>query len=412
MDPATFSEAIERAIIGAIMRDPTLYAEARSLSPSDFQLPQHAILWAHIQSLGSQGLDTSAHALARHTFELSADHLARFQNEPELGIDALRRNVAAISLERRRVRALTTISDLARAIKANPEGWESTLTAGLCELLAESNPKRSTTAAETSARLAQRLADHRFKARLSTGLEAFDNAIFGGLPSPSLTMIGAFGKVGKTTLAASISYNLEAQGVDHVVFTLERLDTDIEALKAARAQNINVRDLKSVQPRPTARHCRYVHGTTLTVEDIRNEILYLAQIHGIRAALIDYWQLIEGREPREPVEQFRARVAQTIQKTAVDAKLPIIMFFQMGEGPQNREILPARTAANLCLYLIRDPADTNAWFNTVVSNIGLETDIGGVNTPAIILDLEVGPHFRNPAERTASDLDVNLPPFP
>jgi hypothetical protein len=72
------------------------------------------------------------------------------------------------------------------------------------------------------------------------------------------------------------------------------------------------------------------------------------------------------------------------------------MTYQLGDGPQNREIAAARTAANLNLILHRE--NSECWLQTIATNITAERDIGGVVSPSLILDRGWGPHFRNPTD--------------
>lgn len=403
---APTTDEIEREIIGSILRDPSLYDDVRQLAPEDFRNDFCANVWIHIKQVASQGHPITPKTVAAGAFDIEMTDLRRLADDATANVDALRAAAQRLSSERRRERAVALMRDTVYSVEQNPDLWEPAVDSLLRDLNSSSHSQRAVPASETRERLARRLLAGARSARVPTLLDAIDTATGGGLPAPSLTMIAGFGKVGKTTLTATISYNLEQQQIPHVVFSLERRDDDIEALKVARELNINSRDLGlSVQTLPPAsrpRYCEYVHGTRLTADMIRHEILYQTRVKGARAALIDYWQLIEGRLPREPDHVFLARVAQIIQKTSVDANIPIIMMYQLGEGPEAREIRAARTAANLCLIIMRDRGDPNTWLQTVATNISSEENLGGVGCPTLILNRDVGPHFHNPDAKTGA----------
>jgi replicative DNA helicase len=390
---------IEREIVGSILKDPTLYADIRHLDASDFADDQLALVWSAIKSAASQGLQITPRAIAASSFDIDQSELARLARDAAANVDAVRRTAQRLSSERRRERAIVMLRDTVTAIEREPERWESLMSGVTADIGASVMTRRAVPAAEMRERLAMRIAQGARAAKIPTGLGALDNELGGGLPPSTLIMIGAFGKSGKTTLTATISYNFERMQIPHIVFELERDAEHIEALKVARDLHINAIDLTRHARLPESdgqRYCDYVHGTALTDEMIRHEILWHVRHKGGRAALIDFWQLIEGRTQRETFEQFRGRVAQTIQKTAVDAQIPIVMTYQIGSGPDNKEIQAARTAANLCMFLHRDRNDVNAWLENIATNISSEEDFGGIGKPALILDRDAGPHFKDP----------------
>jgi len=394
------TEDLEREIIGSVLRDPSLYDDVRQLAPEDFRDDSCANIWIHIKQVASQGLPITPKTVTAGAFDLDAGMLRQLSLDATANVDAVREAAARISSERRRDRAIMVMRDAVFSAEQNPDTWEQTVDGLMRNLNDASYSQRAVPASETRDRLARRLLAGVRSARVPTGLKAIDTATNGGLPAPSLTMIGGFGKTGKTTLAATISYNLEHQEIPHAVFTLERRDDDIEALKVARELGLNSRELgvsvQTLPPSTSRRYCEYIHGTKLTAEMIRHEILYQTRVKGARAAIIDYWQLIEGRQPREPTDVFLARVAQTIQKTAVDANIPIIMLYQIGDGPDSREIRAARTAANLCMFLMRNAGEPEAWFRVVATNITSEENLGGIGLPSLILNSDIGPHFHDP----------------
>jgi replicative DNA helicase len=216
--------------------------------------------------------------------------------------------------------------------------------------------------------------------------------------------VGAFAKTGKTTLVATISGNLDRQRVPHQVFTLERSETYIEELKAARDMGINITQLgKHVdafeQRLNEPSYAEYIHSRSITVEEIRHEILSGVRKKGIRAAFIDYWQLIatsaKGLRADSRNEEL-GRQVQLIADTAGDAGIPIVLTSQLNDNGAPRESNAIKFAANIFLILQRDQNAAEAWFENIVTNITEPLNIGSINDPALMFRSDVGPFFDAP----------------
>ena len=254
---APTTEEIEREIIGSVLRDPSLYDDVRQLAPEDFRDDFSANVWIHIKQVASQGHPITPKTVAAGAFDIEIVDLRRLANEATANVDALRAAAQRLSSERRRERAIALMRDAVYSVEQNPDTWEPAVDSLLRDLNSSSHSQRAVPASETRDRLARRLLAGARSARVPTLLNVIDTATGGGLPAPSLTMIAGFGKSGKTTLVATISYNLEQQAIPHVVFSLERRDDDIEALKVARELNVNSRELGiSVQTLPPASRAR------------------------------------------------------------------------------------------------------------------------------------------------------------
>jgi replicative DNA helicase len=387
-------------IIGAVLREPSLYEKVRFLSPSDFVQEDHIQIWGAIRESVAEGHDPTPERITASTFLDDQDLPRRLIHRATANVDALIRQARLISDERSRGRAITLTREALKKLedRSNPQ-WRDVTKSLSDNLVSETPTGRSMTANEVQKQLLRRL-DRQVSTRIPTGLRALDARLGGGLHPGTLTMLGAFGKTGKTTLCATISYNMEAANTPHLMACLERGGTEVEELKTARRLGCKGFDLGKYKDKiaalaPTKRCCHYVHDTAMTVDDLRHEILYHRRRHGIAAALIDFWQLIQGKEKGESLDAHLTKVAQRLQATSVDADIPIFMTSQLNDNGRSRDSAAALTASNLFLILHRDKDASEAWMETIVSNITDELDIGSIGSPQFILDREAGPHFRD-----------------
>ena len=157
-----------------------------------------------------------------------------------------------------------------------------------------------------------------------TGLPQLDAAMGGGLFEGKLYGLSARKKSGKTLLAGTISYNLNRSNVPHMVIPMEMGDEEIEQRNIARHLKTNA--INFLKPDDSGNLRKQ---TLKYADEINNNIIYeyipggtLQQIkgaisrgiinHGIKGALIDYLQLIQGQHKGESLAEFLSRVPQDL----------------------------------------------------------------------------------------------------
>lgn len=394
--------ALERQVLGSILRDPTLYNVAESLKPEDVEDHACKDVWLAIQSIAHSGtvIDTQS-VIGSCIFATAAD-VSEIAKYGHVDRDRLAKAVTTL-VDTRRAAALETELTRQLGTLRGDGQWRRAISELLTALSADYGGYRSKSA--TSARHAalQKLRMATSEA-IPTGLPALDERLGGGMRGGWLIGVGAFAKTGKTTLVATISGNLDRQKVPHQVFTLERSETYIEELKAARELGINITQLgKHVdafeQRLNEPSYAEYIHSRSITVEEIRHEILSGVRKKGIRAAFIDYWQLIatsaKGLRAENRNEEL-GRQVQLIADTAGDAGIPIILTSQLNDNGAPRESNAIKFAANIFLILQRDQNAAEAWFENVVTNITEPLNIGSINDPALMFRSDVGPFFDAP----------------
>ncbi|PZR86535.1 MAG: hypothetical protein DI537_28400 [Stutzerimonas stutzeri] len=391
--------ALERQVLGSILRDPTLYNVAETLKSEDVEDHACKDVWLAMQAIAHSGALITLQAVTGSCIFASAADVDEIAKYGHVDRDRLAKAVATLIDTRRAAALETELTRQLGSLRADGQ-WRRAISELLATLSDDYGGYRSKTA--TSARQAalQKLRMAKTTA-IPTGLTALDERLNGGMRPGWLIGVGAFAKTGKTTLVSTISGNLDQAGTPHQVFTLERHETYIEELKAARDLKINVTQLHNhvddfERRLNTPSYAEYIHSRSITAEEIRHEILSGVRTRGVRAALIDYWQLIaastKGIRSDNRNEEL-GRQVQLIADTAGDAGIPIFLTCQLNENGAPRESNAIKFAANIFLILQRDPNAAEAWFETVVTNVTEPVNIGSVHDPAIIFRSDIGPYF-------------------
>jgi replicative DNA helicase len=387
--------ALEEEIIGSVLANELCYRGARMLRSDDFHDIDHQEVWKTIREWVEQSIPLDAERIAQSVFTGRVIDLPLLAKRASGNIDGIER--AAIKLADSNRRAWldrvfrTALADLGEHAKS----WRDIVHEVETSLQTNAETGLVSDAASVRAALLRRLHQHTGQ-HIPIGIGPIDRHLGGGIMNGTFVMAGALGKTGKTVFLTSISYNWDKAGIDHLFITMERSSEVIESLKIAREIGVSARRLtehlqQAASVRPQS-HTRYLHSTNIDVDQIRHETLFQKKRFGIRAVLIDYWQLIQGRRKGESIHEFRGRTAQEIQRTAIDADLPILMTCQVSDSAGVRDWESAKTAANLFLQINRDRSSAETWFQVITTNVTEEADIGSIANPPVVLRDE-GPHF-------------------
>ena len=387
---------LEREIIGSVILNDMCYRGARQLRPDDFEDPDHQEIWRVIREFVEQGLPLEPDRIAANVFISSPIDLTQVMRSASGNVDGIERAASKLAESNRQAWLRSTLSRALGDLDEGERNWRDIAQSLEVQLQTNAETGSVREAASVRQSLLRRIKQHTNPA-IPTGIGPIDAHLGGGVMPAMFVMVGALGKTGKTVFLTTISYNWDKAGIDHLFITLERSDEVIESLKIGRELGVSARRLTEHQASAMAlahmrSHTRYLHSTTLDIEQIRHEILFQKKRFGIRAALIDYWQLIQGRKKGESLQEFRGRTAQEIQRTAIDADMPILMTCQVGDSSGFRDWESAKTAANLFLQINRDRSSAETWFQVITTNVTEEADIGSVANPPVVLRDE-GPHF-------------------
>jgi replicative DNA helicase len=239
----------------------------------------------------------------------------------------------------------------------------------------------------------------------ATGIASIDDAIGGGLIAGKLYGIAARKKVGKTILLGSISHNLNRAGTRHGFLCLEMDAGEIEQRNIAREMGFNsFMFLK--QPAPPwlkqrvgeyAARARgwnstvFEHRPGATLSDVKRFVAREA-MRGAKGIIIDYWQIIQRRDPRENEEYHLRTVAQWLADAARKLGIWILIAAQINQEGNTRGGEGLKLACDMYFDLNREKAEAGAWLKMEESRFTAYCDVGTETMPGLWLH-KIGPHF-------------------
>ncbi len=244
---------------------------------------------------------------------------------------------------------------------------------------------------------------------VTTGITSLDFLMQGGLQSKRLYGIGGLYGRGKTIMLGSISDNINLQGVPHLFLSLETPPEDIEVRSCARHLNLNA---SSILDPGDSDHQRFVEDTEdyidslpdnthydfapgATIDEIHRKILAAKSRHGIKGFILDYWQLIRGRDRSQSEEGHLRDVADRLAAICRQEDIFGILTAQIDERGRLKVSESLLQSASLFVRLVREENERVAYFITEKSNYTRYGDTGSESVPGMIFDDQVGPHFRN-----------------
>lgn len=398
----------EREVIGTVIRAPVHADEAMRLRADDFTVPIHQVIWRAIAHLLDKGDPIRLQSVAAACGNALDGHGRRDLENMVLmagGTEGILRDAIGLVTDSSRRRAAATAFNMARRrAVASEDPIESTAARAAFEVEEALNGEQ--TAFLTGQQAAQKL---RRKLEnppkpVPTGIRKLDHVLEGGLMATRMLAIGAQTKQGKTTLAATISHNVLAIEEPHLVISLEKHETDIEQACAARALKTNTialeqdfdkyrRGYDAYEADEKLSLRTYHHQPGATIEDIQMAILR-AKRAGARGFILDYWQLIQ-KPPRESLADHLARCAQILAQLTDRLGMWSVVNAQTHADGVPRECQALWLAASSFYVIRRDvPDKPDTWLECLGSNYTKGLSAGGSDIAAMMLDTDVGPHFR------------------
>ncbi|MFW6221973.1 MAG: DnaB-like helicase C-terminal domain-containing protein [Bacteroidota bacterium] len=197
-----------------------------------------------------------------------------------------------------------------------------------------------------------------------TGFRLLDKIMGGGLYEGYVYGIAGKEKSGKTTLAHTISYNLEC---NHLYVAMEMGAKQIHQRNIARSINRNSLDFlheaerKKIIPEKSKveqRNAYLMDAAGWSWADIKREIIRHKIRYGIKGFIVDYWQLIQESEKGETEEYSMRKSAQAIADFCRNSGLWCICLAQMNK---QGDLFGGGGLRKACdqLYFIKQP-DENA----------------------------------------------------
>ncbi|MBP7334940.1 DnaB-like helicase C-terminal domain-containing protein [Niveispirillum sp.] len=406
-----WSQETELMVLAAALNLPHGFAlTVGHCDAGDFFDPIHAALFTEIADRRTQGRAVDA-ALLRELAE-------RMEAEGQAGVrDLLRHLTGTLVLAANVTGYAEDLRNLARRRRL----MEVTLTACQRADRAENiDDLVSATIAEVEGLVGGGKARHRFEvlrqvvsglerpgAIFSTGLPSLDRVMGGGLEVGRFYAIAGRGKAGKSLLAGTISHHLNRRGVKHAYAALEMGAAEIETRKIAHDLGTNSLALRGqvgaallgkvgTYAAEAPDHMIYIDMPGGTMQQLRAEVMAARHKHRCTGIIIDYWQLVGGRDRAVSEEEHLRIVAQWLAAAAKRLGIWVLVLAQLADDGEAPAV--CRTGLNRNadqLFFIRGEADSpDRWLEMKLSRFTPVADIGGPDAPAFRIE-GPGPFFRD-----------------
>lgn len=233
------------------------------------------------------------------------------------------------------------------------------------------------------------------KEHFPTGLNGLDGLMGGGMFRGKVYGFSGKAKAGKTLLASTISYNMGQLGHKHIYIALEMGATEIAQRKFSRRHEFNSlefiqgkRSHVGIKPDP---NLFYVNAPGYTFNEVKARLLEAVARYKITGAIIDYWQLVQGQDPRQTEEKHLRDVAQGLADFAKKHSIWILLLSQTNEEGKT---FAGQGLIKACdqLYMIHGDDDTR-YLEMSATRYTEKLNYGSETNPSLKIHKTEGPHF-------------------
>lgn len=254
-----------------------------------------------------------------------------------------------------------------------------------------------------------------------TGLEKLDAAMAGGLHRGRAYGFVGRKKIGKSGLGGTISYNLNEAGEKHLVILLEMGSLSYEQRAIGRALEFNA--MKFL--RPDSRndpafvqrvanyavtapdHVHYLDRPGLSFEQLQQQVVYFVHRHGVKGVILDYLQLVKGRQDRRTQAEHLDDVSQWLGQITKQLGIWVVCFAQMNQDDNVRGGEGMRLAFDQVYAMKAGAEPGQMYLEQWDSRYTPPIDVGSKHAPAFEMHGS-GPHFRELYRREMSEDERGL----
>ena len=176
--------------------------------------------------------------------------------------------------------------------------------------------------------------------------------LLGGLQRSDLIILAARPSLGKSSLALSIARNAAGSGASVAIFSLEMAQEQIVLRLLSAEANVDTHRLR-LHMYTDAEHAELINAVgvlsdlsiyindvpSLTVNDIRSRSRRLHMERPIYFVVVDYLQLIEGRDGRgqKPVQEL-SEITRSLKALAREINAPVLALSQLSRAIEMRQL--------------------------------------------------------------------------
>lgn len=240
-----------------------------------------------------------------------------------------------------------------------------------------------------------------------TGLRRLDEALGGGLYAGKLYGTAAKRKHAKTVTAGTLASNIAAGGTPVLFFALEMGEEGIAQRIIARYLKTNSlaflsRDNPNLKGdvQRFAERCDmplyFEDRPGLGFAEMKNMASEYVARHGVKVIILDYWQLVGGRAPRQSLVEHLDNVAQWLADFAKASGCAVWCPAQLNRDGDTRSGEGLRLACDM--YLVQhkvtqpDGKTEGIWFDMQDSRYTPTTEIGSEDHCPFFIS-KTGPHL-------------------
>lgn len=183
----------------------------------------------------------------------------------------------------------------------------------------------------------------------NTGIKKLNEAMGGGIYTGKSYGFAARKKVGKTSLAATISHNLNVAGVKHLFICGEMSAKEIHQRVLARVTSSYTSAFRSDCGESPAfrtkiaraalempKNTLYSDSAGITFDELKAIVTMAHEQHQIKGFILDYWQLVGGKAKGQSTAEHLDEVAQWIADISRKMGIWSITFAQINQEGNTR----------------------------------------------------------------------------
>lgn len=241
----------------------------------------------------------------------------------------------------------------------------------------------------------------------STGIEALDSAMGGGLYVRKNYCFAARPKTGKSVLLTTISGNLALAGVPHIYVCCEMGDREVHQRFLSRQVKENslafykkredhnfVEKLLDFQrlEKETPDSLYYVDAPRIRFQELQRIVLTAIKKYNIKCVMLDYLQLVTGMQKGESKTDHMENVAGWCAQVAKEYDICVAYAAQRNRGGELRGSDAALMEADQIYELDGNAAERSAWLSMKESRYTPLQHVGSKAAPGLKMNMN-GPYF-------------------
>ena len=410
----THDLSLERKAVGLIMLNQSILGRAGGISDEVFSDERNGRAWKLACSAVMAGHKTNPEALFQfHRTEVNAlggvDVLQTYRDEAQSCItepEVVFLELHELYRWRQLSRIAAHLTQEASRQEVPPEELLSRLVTKAQSLLITGRDTTRSKKEVVREALDRALGERKV---VRTGLSSLDYVLQGGVQSRRLYGIGGLFGRGKTIMLGSISDNLNMQQVPHLFMSMETDPEDIEIRSCAKHFNANASMLLDKHSNEyeslVASANQYINEVDdytwyeycpgATMNAIHRMILRAKTRHNIQGFMLDYWQLIQGRERGQSEEGHHRDNINKIAAICRQEDLWGIVTAQVDEKGKLRYSDAMLNAAALYIRMMRDEDGFDVHLEVQKTNYTPYNSTVQQGLPSLVFDTDAGPHMRD-----------------